>query len=247
MTTWHPATKLLLLAAVLAVPYLLLTRPETPAAVAARAVPTDTAPSEPVEDPDSAVSVVPYALPPLEQFTAVVERPLFSPTRRMPPPEEPEVAEAPTTAAPVVRRETGPAEPELHFFGTIRQAGKVAALVSFPDTGAVARLIPGETVGDWVVLQVQRDRLVLGLGDQRRSYEIFASPRPAAAAAREAADGGDKSADDVADPEGEADNSEDADAEAADAEMVDAEAADVDAADPETESRENDRAANRRR
>ena len=77
MTTWHPATKLLLLAAVLAVPYLLLTRPDTPAAVAVRAVQPAEADqaSKPGEDPFTATSVVPYALPPLEQFAAVVAAP----------------------------------------------------------------------------------------------------------------------------------------------------------------------------
>lgn len=185
MTTWHPATKLLLLAAVLAVPYLLLTQPDTPAAVAvppgrmARGGAAETA-----AEPLTATSVVPYALPPLDQFAAVIERPLFSPTRRMPAPEVPDEPEEPTVAAPRPVRNAGPAEPELHFFGTVLRRGKVAALVSFPDTGETGRLVPGDKVGAWTVLQVQGDRLALGLGEERRTYEIFASP------ARETTGGG---------------------------------------------------------
>ncbi|MGD9508252.1 MAG: hypothetical protein AB7I59_06800 [Geminicoccaceae bacterium] len=167
MTKWHPATKLLVAAALLLVPYLFWTRSdEPPPAVAASvARPTQDDPAAPSEEPPA-----PFVLPPLEAFTAVVERPLFSPTRRMPipPPETDEpVAEAPA-AEP-----SGPAEPELRFFGTVTQDGTAAALVTFPATSEVARLRPGDMVGDWRVTSVERDRLELALGDEHRSYEIF--------------------------------------------------------------------------
>jgi hypothetical protein len=190
-TKWHPATKLLLLVSLLAVPYLLWTRQDGGAGVAAPAArdPGTVAAAAVTEPPPAALE--PYALPPLERFAAVVERPLFSPTRRMPPLPEP-VAEPqgePESAPPPVAEPAGPEEPELRFFGTFRQGDRAAALVTFPATNAVARLAPGDQVGEWEVLEVERNRLVLGLGEERRSFEIFSPgvPTPAAAAAPAAA------------------------------------------------------------
>lgn len=179
MAKWHPATKFLVAISLLAGPYLFWTRTEEPApAIAAsvtRAEPsaTDTAAEQPP---------APYVMPPLESFTAVVERPLFSPTRRMPNPP-PEV-DTPVAEAPAAEP-SGPAEPELRFFGTVTQGGVAAALVTFPSTSEVARLRPGDMVGDWQVISVERNKLELGLGDDRRSYEIFgqgmrAAPQPQA-------------------------------------------------------------------
>jgi hypothetical protein len=173
VTTWHPATKLLLLAALLLLPYLLWTSGEdTPPAVAAsvaRPVPAVAAVEtpKPVDHGPSA-----FVLPPLERLTAVVERPLFSPTRRMPvlatavePEALPTEAPEPITA--------GPAEPDVRFFGTAREDGEAAALVTFPGTTKVGRLRPGDQVGEWQVLSVERNRLVLGLGEEQRAYELF--------------------------------------------------------------------------
>jgi hypothetical protein len=175
VTKWHPATKLLLAAGVLAVPYLLWTRPEPTPTVAARALDTAEAmppAGEPAPGRSGAVAA-PYVMPPLERFTAVVERPLFSPTRRMPaipepPPEQPQQAAQTEAPGP-----SGPGEPDLRFFGTVHQSGRSAALVTFPSTSEVARLTPGDHVGEWEVLAIERNRLVLGIGDERRSFEIF--------------------------------------------------------------------------
>jgi hypothetical protein len=115
-------------------------------------------------------------MPPLERFTAVVERPLFSPTRRMPaipePPPDATAGEAPaaSTAGP-----SGPGEPDVRFFGTVQQGGKLAALVTIPSTNEVARLVPGNRVDPWEVLAVERNRIVLGAGEERRTLEIFGS------------------------------------------------------------------------
>ena len=195
MTKWHPATKLLVGAALLALPYLLWTQPEAPP-VAARAVErapgSDAAGDDPAQD--QAPPLEPFVLPPLERFTAVVERPLFSPTRRMPALAEPEEEEAPqeVAQAPEPAAPAGPEEPEVRFFGTVRQGGAAAALVTLPATGEVARLVPGDHVGAWEVLEVERNRLVLGLDDERRTFEIFGSalrvpPAPAPASAGEEA------------------------------------------------------------
>ena len=185
MSNWHPVTKALALLALLVVPYLLWTHSDevaTPVvASVARAVTSD-APAAEVATPPAA-----FELPPLEQLSEIVERPLFSPTRRMPPPP-PRVASTATSTQPTAPAASGPAEPELRFFGTIRRGEMAAALVSYPGTGAVARLRPGDQVGDWQVLSVDGNHLELGLGDERRSYEIFASRAQAGASAPEETD-----------------------------------------------------------
>jgi hypothetical protein len=198
VTKWHPATKLLLLAAALAVPYLLWTRDEdVPPAVAASAArpaaeALEAGTGAPAEAPD------PFVLPPLERFTAVVERPLFSPTRRLPVPTAPAVVEAPPPPPATESAPVGPAEPELRFFGTVRENGTAAALVTDPATAEVARLVPGDTVGEWRVVEVERNRLVLGLGDERRSFEIFGAGSRAATAASAPAGAPSAAADDGA-------------------------------------------------
>ncbi len=169
MKQWHPVTKLVVLAALLVLPYLLWTGSDRSPVVAASVVRPEAAETDvaALEPPPA-----PFMLPPLERFTAVVERPLFSPTRRMPdpPPVAPSAPEAPAPEAPVA---AGPAEPDLRFFGTVRQGGTAAALVTYPATAEVGRLKPGDSVGDWQVLSVDRNRLELGLGEERRSFEIF--------------------------------------------------------------------------
>lgn len=189
-TRWHPVTKLLVVAALVAVPYLFWTRPDQTPGAAAPPRPAEAEPAAAAgPDPAPEAALEPYALPPLERFAAVVERPLFSPTRRMPPLSEPEPEPSTEVAAEVPPPVQGPDEPELRFFGTVRQAGQATALVTFPETNEVARLAPGDQVGEWEVLEVERNRLVLGLGEDRRSFEIFgaglrlpAEPAPAAEA-----------------------------------------------------------------
>ena len=160
MTKWHPATKFLLLGAIPLVGYLLWSGGDgsAPGVVASVDRPSPAEPSGDQPGPNPAD--VTFELPPLERFTAVVERPLFSPTRRMPV----QVArdEAPPPEAAPSAGPTGPAEPDLRFFGTERRDGTAAALVTFPATNKVGRLAPGDMVGEWRVLSVDSNRLVLG-------------------------------------------------------------------------------------
>lgn len=179
---WSPLTKLLLVVAAVAVPYLLWTQ-EDPASTVAP--PPSLVPNEPesVTEASEPQALELYVLPPLERFAAVVERPLFSPTRRMPPIPEPPPEAAPVEAAPEPEPEpVGPEEPELRFFGTARQGGRSAALVTFPATNAVARLGVGDRVGEWEVIEVDRNRLLLGIGEERRSFEIFGAGAPGVSA-----------------------------------------------------------------
>jgi len=170
VTKWHPATKFLLLAAVPALAYLLWSSGDEQPPVANVARPETAEAASPAAAADASAAT--FELPPLERFTAVVERPLFSPTRRMPILAAPAEAAQPTVDAPP-SGPTGPDEPQLRFFGTERRSGAAAALVIFSATSKVGRLVPGDMVGDWRVLTVDSNRLVLGQGDEVRSFEIF--------------------------------------------------------------------------
>lgn len=173
-TRWHPGTKLLLLGAALAIPYLLWTGEDSgsPAIVAAVDRAGEAGAAAPAADPGApappgaAASPGPRALPTLQTFAAVVERPLFAPTRRFirpvgPPAQEAE-PEIPEEAPAEVAEASSPERPDLRFFGTIRRGAKVAALVTGGEGGdGIERLEVGDAVGDWQVSDVTRDRLVL--------------------------------------------------------------------------------------
>jgi Tfp pilus assembly protein PilP len=176
---WSPVTKLSILGAAVAVPYLLWTAPDSGAPAVARP------PARAVEDagtgPAGAAATAPAeaarrrALPPLQAFAAVVERPLFAPTRRFARPVDAQAPEPEAVAeaedAPPEPEAAGPERPDLRFFGTVRQGGKMAALVT--GEAGVGRLRVGDAVGDWQVAEVTRDRLVLVYEDEKLAYEIF--------------------------------------------------------------------------
>ncbi len=183
MAGWSPLTKLLLLIAVLAVPYLLWTMSEeTPGVAQARrasplAATTAAIAAEPAE------MVEPRSLPPLQTFAAVVERPLFTPSRRLVRPveitavePEPEPEGAPEEGSPAA--ETEPEEepvtrPDLRFFGTVRRGREVTALVTREGVPELERLGLGDAVDEWKVTSVDRDRLVLKYEDDEAVYRIF--------------------------------------------------------------------------
>lgn len=182
MARVHPLTKALVAVAAVAVPYLVWTAPE-PGPVAAVNVRDEATlvPPVPVRP-----TVIP-SLPPLQIFAATVERPLFAPSRRLPQAAAPEVDPAPVAATGA----SGPEEPDVRFFGTMGRGGQNLALVDLGDGGTARKLALGDEVGSWQVVAIERDRLVLGLGDDRRDFTILrggtAAAAPAATEAGEAA------------------------------------------------------------
>jgi hypothetical protein len=179
---WSPVTKIAILGAAIAVPYLLWTAPDSgtpavarPPARAAEEAGTGPAGAAVTAAAPTEAAARRRALPPLQAFAAVVERPLFAPTRRFVRPVDPQAPEPEAVAeveeAPPEPEATGPERPDLRFFGTVRQGGKMAALVT--GESGVERLRVGDTVGDWQVTEVTGDRLVLVHEDERLAYEIF--------------------------------------------------------------------------
>jgi hypothetical protein len=134
-----------------------------------------------------------WALP-LKQLSNTRERPIFSPSRRPPPPA------TPSYVAPVaVRTPQKPKEPErpsITLLGTIVGTSESIAIFLNPATRDIVRLRPGEDHEGWALRSVKarevslvkdRERVVLELpppGDQAVTVD-FAPPgasRPSAPA-----------------------------------------------------------------
>jgi len=174
---WHPISKLMVLGGVLAIGYVLVTDGDEkpPVAVAASAEPDlPEAPRRLADIPD--LPTVPpaiFALRPIGEFTAMVDRPLFSPRRRPSEPVlvalEPEVRdEVAPQAGPV-----GPLDPSIAFVGSIRRGGESMALIT-RDGGLVIEAIhAGDDIDGWTVMTIDDRALELGYEDQRYKLEIF--------------------------------------------------------------------------
>ena len=91
---------------------------------------------------------LPAPLPPLDAFREIADRPLFTPDRR-----------PPARARPVVSQ-------DLRLEGVVVIGTQKRAIIKQAD-GRTARVGEGETVGDWTVRQIERDRVVLVAGDRR--------------------------------------------------------------------------------
>ncbi len=115
-----------------------------------------------------AASDVPaFELPPRDQFSATVERPLFSPGRRA-------LSGEPSA---------GPATVQAGNFQLIGLArdekGRAVALVRDAAAGTQFRVMPGDTLNGWKVDRIAAGALVLSAAGQDRSVPL-GEPLPAA-------------------------------------------------------------------
>ena len=99
----------------------------------------------------------PFHLPPAEQYAETVTRPLFIPARRPEPPLPPD--EAPPPPAP-----TGPDQKFLLLGVMITPQTTVALLRPEEPNARIARLKPGEMLGEWRLETVFPRRVVLSKG-----------------------------------------------------------------------------------
>lgn len=138
--------------------------------------------------PETASTATPaqlaLSLPPVESFRVVIERPLFSPTRRppLPAPPEPEVTavvEAPA-AEPVLQPEP-PAPPPISFalVGIVMSGDQRVALVQPIDGGKAVQLREGEEFGGWTAALIERERAVFRSAYSEEELKLdFRSPMP---------------------------------------------------------------------
>ena len=110
-------------------------------------------------------------LPPPEAFGAVLERPLFTPSRRparaiVPTP----VASRPEIELEVERKVE---EPPFRLVGTVSRRGLSEALVVPTAGGELARLEPGAAFAGWIVTGIGPDHLEVERDGIRRRLEIL--------------------------------------------------------------------------
>jgi hypothetical protein len=165
LSSWHPATKALVGVALVALPYLAWTSlGEAPAAVAVAVAPRAASAETPAAVPSGPAEAPSLRqLPPIDRFSVMLERPLFSASRRplvvagLEPeagPEENAEEQVPVDAA-------ADGAPPVRFVGTIGQHGAMSALVLRGDQPAVERLVVGDEIDGWRVTGVTASELVM--------------------------------------------------------------------------------------
>ncbi len=125
----------------------------------------------------SEASAPSFSMPPLRDYAEVLERPLFSPTRRRPPPA---AGAADAQSSPFV------------LVGVVLSAGGKHALIEHAQPRRLDRVVEGQDLDGWTVEEIRLDRVVFRRGDARIEVKPKdkAPPQkrpPAAAAAPSAA------------------------------------------------------------
>lgn len=117
-------------------------------------------------------------LPPLDQYDAIVQRPLFNETRA--PIESAPGAEAGSAPARAAER----AFEELTLTGVVISADKLIALIKDVRAGTVHRVEPGAPLGAWRLERVDAESVTLRNEDTERTLTLYKRepPSPAGAA-----------------------------------------------------------------
>jgi hypothetical protein len=159
---------------VVAVP--LVARPPIEADVdpgVAKSPPHVNAPSDPLPAARAQVRNPLWAIP-LKQLTVTRERPIFSPSRRPPPP----AVDNASYVAPVVTRPPKPAEPErpqLSLVGTVASEREGIGVFVEQTTKNIVRLKTGEAHQGWILRAVQGREATF---EKDRETAILALPPP---------------------------------------------------------------------
>jgi len=115
-----------------------------------------------------------FSLPPIEDFSAVVDRPLFSPDRRPPP----ETGEGGEPAAAPESSSTG--ERQLVLAGTATdQSEHAVAILHDISQGIQFRVWVGDEVAGWKVKAIRPRALVLGTTAQEVTVTLDEPAIPA--------------------------------------------------------------------
>lgn len=110
----------------------------------------------------------------LNRFVSILERPLFSPSRRPPPPPPP----------PVIAPPPPPPDPlaSIHLFGTFSGSEGGGGIIARID-GKPKRVRVNENIGAWVVQSVSSRNVTLTRGGETRTLTLVHARAPVAAAA----------------------------------------------------------------
>ena len=110
----------------------------------------------------------PVAAQPLDQLSTILDRSLFSPSRRRPPAAPPPVVQA--TAPPAL-----PAPPpDLVLFGVVMDGEGARAVVRAGADKKLLRAQIGDEIDGWKVAQIEGRKVVLASQDGRfATYRLF--------------------------------------------------------------------------
>jgi general secretion pathway protein N len=124
---------------------------------------------------------------PLKELTTTRERPIFSSTRRPPPPVLPPAPYVPPPPA----KPAGPERPQLVLVGTVVNSGEGFGIFLDQATNTVVRLKTGESHNGWILRSVQgrqvtlekdRDTAMLALpardSEQPEGHPVVVPPAP---------------------------------------------------------------------
>ncbi len=109
-------------------------------------------------------------LPPIERFAALVERPIFTATRRSPP-RRPGPGAAPG-AAPISGAGTNLVLGRYRLTGVVVAPAKRLVLLKRPGDGKTIRVFEGETIDGWTLTQVSKTTLTLESGNRREEFLV---------------------------------------------------------------------------
>ncbi|MDB5394599.1 MAG: hypothetical protein JWM91_2105 [Rhodospirillales bacterium] len=100
-----------------------------------------------------------FAMAPLQKFSAIVERPIFSPNRR------------PAAKQPDSEKQQRPRS-SLALFGITISAGERIALVGVERGTSLARMKEGQAFSGWVVVEIDQNRVLLRQGTVVEALEL---------------------------------------------------------------------------
>lgn len=116
------------------------------------------------------------AIDAVEAFSVITERPLFSPSRRPNAPREAAPVSMPQPVAPVPL-----APPAATLVGILLSPEGGAAVLRLAD-GKSSSLTRGDRLGEWVLVEIEPDRIVLTSGGERHEL-TFPTPQRSASPA----------------------------------------------------------------
>lgn len=180
MRQWHPVSKTVVVVGVLALGLVALDSEQQPSQVAIAASPSRELPAVParlLDIPDlPSIKDNKHALPPATSFSAMVQRPLFSPLRK---PSEPVIVAVEYIPEEDIEPAAGseipeePTEPAISLVGSLRRHGETLALIMRDDGEFVEAIRSGDEINGWRVVGISDTSLDLEAGGEHRRLEIF--------------------------------------------------------------------------
>lgn len=127
------------------------------------------------EPPAPVAAEAAFSLAAIDTLTETVERPLFTDTRRPPPPQE-VVQDATPTPRTTAKRPSA----QFQLSAIVIADGERVALLQHPRDGRIVRIAQGELLDGWSLDEVRDDEVVLrsGADSQTVALRQFTPPPP---------------------------------------------------------------------